>query len=133
MEPNNQTNTPASQPEKQPRPPRQNSGRPPQNGGNRRGGNQNGGTPAGGQRRGGGRGQGQGQGGDKQAITGSSVSRSSRGQAVRAQKRLQMDATKMLSAYSAAQPAEQRRANVIVDDAAKLKITFLGGQYAIGE
>lgn len=135
MEPNNRTNTPASQPEKQPRPPRQNGGRSPQNGGNRRGGNQNGSAPAGGQRRGGGRGQGQngGQGGDKQAITGSSVSRSSRGQAVRAQKRLQMDAQKMLSAYSAAQPADQRRANVIVDEASKLKITFLGGQYAIGE
>ena len=39
----------------------------------------------------------------------------------------------MLSPYASAQPQEQRRANVIVDDAAKLKITFLGGQYAIGE
>lgn len=135
MEPTNEnTNPKPAEPNGQSgetRPPRQAGGRPPQNGGGRRGGNSNGAAPAGGQRRGGGRGQGQAN--DKQAITGSSVSRSSRGQAVRAQKRLQMDAQKLVGQYAAAQPADQRRANVIVDDASKLKITFLGGQYAIGE
>lgn len=61
----------------------------------------------------------------------------SRGQAVRAQKRSQMDAQKFVNQYASAaskagdQP--QRRANVITDDFDKLKITFLGGQEAIGE
>lgn len=60
----------------------------------------------------------------------------SRGQAVRAQKRTQMDAQKFVNQYAAAAVAsapEKRRANVITDDADKLKITFLGGQEAIGE
>ncbi len=55
----------------------------------------------------------------------------SRGQAVRAQKRTQMDAQKIANQYQQAQ--ERGRANVIKEDSAKLKITFLGGQEAIGE
>ncbi|MBC7581600.1 ribonuclease J [Aeromicrobium sp.] len=128
------------------RPPRPAGSRPPQSGGGvRRGGgrgndqnrDQSGpqsGGQGGGNRRGGGRGQGQGQGGDKQGggISGG-ASRASRGQAVRAQKRLQMDAQKLVGQYASAQQGEPRRANVIIDDASKLKLTFLGGQYAIGE
>jgi ribonuclease J len=59
----------------------------------------------------------------------------SRGAAVRAQKRIAADAQKIANQYAPAQaPApEQRRANVIVDDFDKLKITFLGGQGGIGE
>ncbi|HVX24504.1 MAG TPA: ribonuclease J [Candidatus Saccharimonadales bacterium] len=60
-----------------------------------------------------------------------------RGQAVRAQRRSQQDAQKLVDQYAAAPQtnvAEQpRRANVIVDDFDKLKITFLGGQDGIGE
>ncbi|HEY1835883.1 MAG TPA: ribonuclease J [Candidatus Saccharimonadales bacterium] len=59
------------------------------------------------------------------------------GQAVRAQKRSQMDAQKFVSQYAAAPTGsadpQQRRANVITDDFQKLKITFLGGQAGIGE
>lgn len=61
---------------------------------------------------------------------------SSRGEAVRAQKRTQMDAIKIANQYSAARPSEEpreRRANQITDDFEKLRITFLGGQEAIGE
>ncbi|MGH7240919.1 MAG: ribonuclease J [Candidatus Saccharimonadales bacterium] len=124
----------------QAKPPRQNGGRRP-NSQNSRSPKpaQNGGQKpdqSGGQRRGGGRGQ--NQGGKPDAITGSSVSRSSRGQAVRAQKRLQMDAQKLVNQYaSAAMRNEEggapRRANKLADDFDKLKITFLGGQEAIGE
>ncbi|HWT55656.1 MAG TPA: ribonuclease J [Candidatus Microsaccharimonas sp.] len=137
MEPENNSGQGESQPQNnnQGRPPRQNSGRrnsnqgaqkPAQNGGQRRGGN------------GGGRGQ-TGQNGQKKqdGITGSSVSRSSRGQAVRAQKRLQMDAQKLVNQYASAamrnEEGAPRRANKLADDFDKLKITFLGGQEAIGE
>ena len=60
---------------------------------------------------------------------------SSRGAAIRAQKRSLDDARKMVDQYSAAKPTEgkSRRANVITEDFDKLKITFLGGQEAIGE
>jgi ribonuclease J len=121
MEPNNQNNTPASQPENQPRPPRQNGGRPPQNGGgNRRGGGQNGGQKRGGN----GGGRGQNQGGDQSGVSG--PSRSSRGQAVRAQKRIQMDAQRIANQYMPAQSDENHRANFI-DDSPRLKIIGLGG------
>lgn len=61
---------------------------------------------------------------------------SSRGAAVRAQKKVEMDAIKFANQYSAAKPVTEnkpRRANVIKDDFEKLKITFLGGQEGIGE
>lgn len=59
---------------------------------------------------------------------------SSRGAAIRAQKRSLDDARKMVDQYSAAKPAEQRpRANKITDDFDKLKISFLGGLEDVGE
>jgi len=60
----------------------------------------------------------------------------SRGAALRAQKRGQDDAHKAMSQYLPAAPQPQNsgeRANKIVDNFDKLKITFLGGQEAIGE
>jgi ribonuclease J len=50
----------------------------------------------------------------------------SRGAAVRAQKRSQMDAQRIANQYTAAQPMKQQRANVI-DDSPRLKIIGLGG------
>lgn len=59
-----------------------------------------------------------------------SLSKSSRGAAVRAQKRTQMDAQRIADQYSAANPdlvaATKRRAN-FVDDSPRLKIIGLGG------
>jgi ribonuclease J len=57
----------------------------------------------------------------------------SRGQAVRAQKRTQMDAQKIANQYQTADTVRPVRANVIKDAEPSLKITFLGGQEAIGE
>lgn len=61
----------------------------------------------------------------------------SRGAAIRAQKRAHDDAHRAVNVYAAAQATNekepQRRANVIVDDFDKLKITYLGGQEEIGE
>lgn len=57
----------------------------------------------------------------------------SRGAAIRAQKRSLDDARKMVDQYSAAKPAEQKRANQITDDFDKLKISFLGGLEDVGE
>ena len=57
-----------------------------------------------------------------------------RSQAVRAQKRSQMDAQKIANQYNRAEATSPRRANVIHDEVGgKLKISFLGGQEAIGE
>ncbi|MCA9324785.1 ribonuclease J [Candidatus Saccharibacteria bacterium] len=56
-------------------------------------------------------------------MNGSSVSR---GAAVRAQKRSQMDAQRIANQFTPAQPVKQRRANVI-DDSPRLKIIGLGG------
>ncbi len=57
----------------------------------------------------------------------------SRSEAVRASKRSQMDAQKIANQYNRADAQPQRRANVIQDDSGKLKLSFLGGQEAIGE
>lgn len=66
--------------------------------------------------------------GAKPQANGQGQSRSgvSRGAAVRAQKRSQMDAQRIANLYTAAQPVKQRRANVI-DDQPRLKIIGLGG------
>lgn len=58
-----------------------------------------------------------------------------RSQAVRAQKRSQMDAQKIANQYTSASDNNQpKRANIINDNnLGKLKISFLGGQEAIGE
>lgn len=68
----------------------------------------------------------------KKSSNGRSVSRSA---AIRAQKRSLEDAQKMLESYTtASQKAETRpRANQIVDDFNKLKLTFLGGLEDVGE
>lgn len=59
----------------------------------------------------------------------------SRGAAMRAQKRTQEDAHKLVSQYASATKPQtnEGRANKITDNFDKLKITFLGGQDGIGE
>jgi ribonuclease J len=125
---------------------RSGAGRPPRSSNNNKS-SQNGNDrpPRGTQKRANGRGgqNGKPQDAKQQGITGSTLSRSSRGQAVRAQKRSQMDAQKLVNQYASASmksgnggetgEPEKRRANVLVDDFNKLKLTFLGGQEAIGE
>ncbi len=61
----------------------------------------------------------------KPAITGSKLN-SSRGEAVRAQRRSQADAQRIANQYQSADPNEQKRANKI-DDSPRLKIIGLGG------
>ncbi len=56
-----------------------------------------------------------------------------RSEAVRASKRSQMDAQKIANQYNRAEVSQRPRANVIKDDTGKLKISYLGGQEAIGE
>ncbi len=64
----------------------------------------------------------------------SGASRASRGAAMRAQRRNQDDAHKALEQYASANlETAKPRANQITEDFDKLKITFLGGQEAIGE
>ncbi|MGD0284082.1 MAG: ribonuclease J [Candidatus Saccharimonadales bacterium] len=61
----------------------------------------------------------------------------SRGEAIRAQRRSQEDAQRLTDQYAPATvngtANQPRRANVIVDNSQKLRLTFLGGQEAIGE
>src|SRR5437763_1647588 len=65
-------------------------------------------------------------------ITGSV--KSSRGAAIRAQKRSSEMAQKLVNEYANAENKKmQPRANTIVDDFNKLKITFLGGLDDVGE
>jgi ribonuclease J len=68
---------------------------------------------------------------------GLSVRSSSRGEAIRAQRRNQEDAQRVANQYAPATAnstdPQPRRANVIVDEQQKLRVTFLGGQEAIGE
>lgn len=64
-------------------------------------------------------------------------SASSRGAAIRAQRRSQEDAQRIANQYASAAPAasqpQARRANVLVDEFDKLKVTFLGGLEDVGE
>ena len=63
-----------------------------------------------------------------------SVSVKTRGAAMRAQKRKQDDAHKVISKYAdTSKKPEQMRANTITDAFDKLKITFLGGLEEVGE
>ncbi len=74
--------------------------------------------------------------GQKQSGKSSNGGRStSRGAAIRAQKRSLDDAQKMIDQYTSAsqKPDLKTRANVIIDDFDKLKITFLGGLEDVGE
>jgi ribonuclease J len=68
---------------------------------------------------------------------GLSTRSSSRGEAIRAQRRSQEDAQRVANQYAPATTngtdPQPRRANVIVDEQQKLRVTFLGGQEAIGE
>lgn len=91
-----------------------NRNRPPRNSGN---GSQSG------QNRGPGRGQGRSN--DSSIRSGTQLN-TSRGQAVRAQKRSQMDAQRIANQYLTADAVKPRRANVI-DDTPRLKIIGLGG------
>lgn len=61
-----------------------------------------------------------------QSSSGGGRSGSSRGAAVRAQKRSQMDAQRIANQFTPAQPVKQQRANVI-DDTPRLRIIGLGG------
>ncbi|HSX45192.1 MAG TPA: ribonuclease J [Candidatus Saccharimonadales bacterium] len=59
--------------------------------------------------------------------------RASRGAAIRAQKRTSEMAQKLVNEYASAETKKLKRANVIVDDFNKLKLTFLGGLDDVGE
>jgi ribonuclease J len=66
-------------------------------------------------------------------IDSSVVSPKTRGAAIRSQRRNQDDANKIISQYAEATQKAHRRANTIVDEADKLKVTFLGGMEDVGE
>jgi len=105
MEPTNPNNN-----NDRPRPPRQSSGN--REGGNNRGNNRSGGRP---------------RTNNNQQQPGNGGARPiSRGQAVRAQKRSQMDAQRIANQYMSAQSDEKRHPNFI-DDSPRLKIIGLGG------
>ena len=57
----------------------------------------------------------------------------SRGAAIRAHKRNQDDANRMISQYADANQKTRKRANVIKDEFDKLKVTILGGLEDVGE
>lgn len=61
------------------------------------------------------------------------ISPKTRSAAIRAQRRNQDDAHKIVSQYSGAKQPSERRANVIADEEDRLKITFLGGMEDVGE
>src|SRR5882757_7339556 len=63
----------------------------------------------------------------------SKVSSKTRGAAIRAQRRNQDDANKVIGQYADASQKTRRRANVISDETKKLKVTFLGGLEDVGE
>lgn len=61
------------------------------------------------------------------------VSPKTRGAAIRAQRRNQDDANKVINQYADASQKTRKRANIIKDEAEKLKVTFLGGLDDVGE
>lgn len=61
------------------------------------------------------------------------VSSKTRGAAIRAQRRNMDDANKVVSQYADASQKQCGKANVIADEAEKLKLTFLGGLDDVGE
>ncbi len=63
----------------------------------------------------------------------SNVSAKTRGAAIRAQRRNQDDANKVVNQYADASQKSRIRANVVKDEAEKLKLTFLGGLEDVGE
>lgn len=66
-------------------------------------------------------------------VTTSKVSSKTRGAAIRAQRRSQDDANKLIDQYANASQKSHKRANSIKDETAKLKLTFLGGLEDVGE
>ncbi len=65
-------------------------------------------------------------------LSSSAVSPKTRGGAIRAQRRNQDDADKIVSQYASASQ-RSRPANFVADEASKLKLTFLGGMDDVGE
>jgi ribonuclease J len=61
------------------------------------------------------------------------ISQKTRGAAIRAQRRNQDDANKVVNQYADASQKTRTRANIIKDEAVKLKLTFLGGLEDVGE
>src|SRR5882757_3571385 len=66
-------------------------------------------------------------------LTSPKVSSKTRGAAIRAQRRNQDDANKIIGQYADASQKTRSRANVISDETEKLKVTFLGGLEDVGE
>jgi len=66
-------------------------------------------------------------------LTSTKVSSKTRGAAIRAQKRNQDDANKVIGQHADASQKTRSRANVIANEAEKLKVTFLGGLEDVGE
>ncbi|HEY5139326.1 MAG TPA: hypothetical protein VIJ25_08430, partial [Methylococcales bacterium] len=67
------------------------------------------------------------------AVALPNISSKTRGAAIRAQRRNQDDAEKIIGQFAAASQKTRGRANVIADAAEKLKVTFLGGLEDVGE
>ncbi len=68
---------------------------------------------------------------NKQGLRSSSAK--TRGAAIRAQKRNQDDANRVIKQYEDASQRSPKRANVVADSFDKLKVTFLGGLEDVGE
>lgn len=66
-------------------------------------------------------------------VTSPKVSSKTRGAAIRAQRRNQDDANKVIGQYADASHKTRSRANVVADEVEKLKVTFLGGLEDVGE
>ena len=67
------------------------------------------------------------------ALAGSLTSAKTRGAAIRAQRRNQDDAEKLINQYADASQKTRRLVNVIADESHKLKVSFLGGLADVGE
>ena len=66
-------------------------------------------------------------------LASSAISKQTRGAAIRAQRRNQDDAERQVNQYANASQKTHKRANIIQDEAEKLKLTFLGGLEDVGE
>ncbi len=66
-------------------------------------------------------------------LTSPKFSSKTRDAAIRAQRRNQDDANKVIAQYADASQKTRSRANTITDETAKLKVTFLGGLEDVGE
>lgn len=66
-------------------------------------------------------------------LTSHAISQKTRGASLRAQRRNRDDANRAVSQYTDTARKSARRANVIANEAGKLKLTFLGGLDGVGE